>query len=279
MSAGTVAAGPWLRPTALAGFLILGLTAIAAIAAPFAYPAGPWAQVGEPFVVPFSTAALPLGTDSLGRDVAAELLYGARVSLSVGVIATLASVALGVLIGAVAGYVRGWTDDVLMRFTEIFQTIPSFIFVIVLVVILQPSLATITAAIAIASWPPVARLVRGEFLALAHREFVQSCRLIGLSPMRIIFTEILPNCLSPIIVIASIMVATAVLTEAGLSFLGLGDPNVMSWGAMVAQGRPVIRSATYLSFLPGLCILFVVMAINFVSEALSDYLNPRARPR
>jgi peptide/nickel transport system permease protein len=277
MSAGLTSFRPWRRLPAILGCLILALTVLAAIFASALYPEGPWPRVGDPYSPPFASLATPLGTDGLGRDVVVGLLYGARVSLTVGLVATFGAVLFGVIVGAVAGYVRGWVDDCLMRFTEIFQTIPTFIFVIVLIVILQPSLATMIGAIAIASWPPVARLVRGEFLTLGGREFVASCRLIGLSPVRIIFMEILPNCLPPIIVIGSVMVATAVLTEAGLAFLGLGDPNVMSWGAMVAGGRPVIRSAAYLSILPGLCILSVVMAINFVSEAFNDSMNPRLR--
>lgn len=270
---------PWLRVPSLLGLAILLATLAAALIAPFLYPQGPWPQIADPYTPPFENPLVPFGTDSLGRNVLAGLLYGARVSLSVGVIATCAAVIVGLVIGAIAGYLRGWVDDLLMRFTEVFQTIPSFIFVIVLVVILQPSIATITTAIAIVSWPPVARLVRGEFLSLGGREFVQSCRVIGVHPVRIIFFEILPNCLSPVIVIASVMVATAVLTEAGRSFLGLGDPNVISWGAMVAGGRPVIRTATYLSVIPGIAILLVVMAINLVGEALNDALNPRLRRR
>jgi peptide/nickel transport system permease protein len=279
MSLAIAPARPWRRIPALIGCAVLLLTVVGAVFASVIYPEGPWPRAGDPYSPPFTIASLPLGTDGLGRDVMAGLFYGARVSLTVGLVATFAAVAFGVIVGAVAGYARGWVDDCLMRFTEIFQTIPTFIFVIVLIVILQPSLVTMIAAIAIASWPPVARLVRGEFLALGGREFVESCRLIGVSPIRIIFFEILPNCLSSIIVIGSVMVATAVLTEAGVAFLGLGDPNVMSWGAMVAGGRPVIRSSAYLSILPGLCILLVVMAINFVSEALNDSLNPRLRTR
>jgi peptide/nickel transport system permease protein len=245
--------------------------------ASFLYPAGPWPSVGDPLIAPFTSRLVPLGTDTLGRDVAAELVHGARVSLIVGLVATGAALLIGVTIGAIAGYAGRWADDALMRFTELFQAVPSFILLIVLVVLLGPSLVTIIIGIAVVSWPPIARLVRGEFLSLSSREFVQSCRVLGVPPARIVFLEILPNCAAPIIVTGSIMVASAILLEAGLSFLGLGDPNVISWGAMVATGRPLLRSATYLSILPGLAILFTVLAINLFGEALTEALSRRER--
>lgn len=267
------------RPVMLLGIALLGVILLAAISAGFIWPQGPWVQVADPLIAPFSRSDLPLGTDALGRDVLAMLVYGARVSVLIGLASTAAAVLLGILIGAIAGYTRGLFDDLLMRFTEIFQTIPSFMFVIVLMVIFNPTIYTITLAIAIVSWPPVARLVRGEFLTLSTREFVLSCRLIGMRPARIIFTEILPNCLSSVVVIASVMVASAVLIEAGLSFLGLGDPNIVSWGGMVAQGKPMLRSAAYLSIIPGLAIFVLVLCINIVGEGVNDRLNPRLRRR
>ena len=265
------------RPVLAAGILILLLIALAAAAAGLIWPAGPWVKVADPYTAPFVLPGLPFGTDGLGRDVAAMLAYGARVSMVVGLTSTAAATVIGILVGAVSGYARGWIDDVLMRFTEIFQTIPSFVFIIVLVVIFAPTIFTITLAIAIVSWPPVARLIRAEFLSLGTREFVQSCRLIGMKPARIVFTEILPNCLSSVIVVSSVMVATAVLIEAGLSFLGLGDPNLASWGGMVAEGKPVIRVSPYLSIVPGFAIFLLVLAINVVGEGLNDRLNPRRR--
>ncbi len=267
------------RPATLCGVLILLTIISAALSAGFIWPEGPWIQVAEPLIEPFNRSDVVLGTDALGRDILAMLVYGARVSVLIGLASTTAAVLLGVVIGAVAGYTRGWFDDALMRFTEIFQTIPSFMFVIVLMVILTPTIYTITLAIAIVSWPPVARLVRGEFMTLSTREFVLSCRLIGMHPSRIIFTEILPNCLSSVVVISSVMVASAVLIEAGLSFLGLGDPNIVSWGGMVAQAKPMLRSAAYLSIIPGLAIFMLVLSINIVGEGVNDRLNPRLRGR
>ncbi|PWC19504.1 ABC transporter permease [Brenneria corticis] len=267
------------RPIPIIGFMILVLYVIMALSAKLIWPNGPWLQAGAPYTPPFAEAALPFGTDNLGRDVMAMLAYGARISLIIGAASTLAATVIGVVVGATAGYSRQLVDDALMRITEVFQTIPSFIFVIVLVVIFSPSITTITFAIATVSWPPVARLVRAEFISLRSRVFVQSCQSIGMSPLRIAAGEILPNCFSSVIVMSSVMVATAVLIEAGLSFLGLGDPNMPSWGGMVSTGRPVIRTAPYLTVIPGLAIFLMVLAINVVGEGLNDHLNPRLRNR
>ena len=180
---------------------------------------------------------------------------------------------------AAAGYYGGRTDDILMRITEVFQTIPSFVFAILLVAIMKPSIDSIVVAITVVSWPGVARLVRGEFLALKNREFVQACHTLGMSDRRIMLAEILPNCLSPIIVIGSLMVATAILIESGLAFLGLGDPNIMSWGFQIGAGRTMLRSAWWICTFPGIAILITVLAINLVGEGLNDALNPRLRER
>ncbi|MDX5378007.1 MAG: ABC transporter permease, partial [Halomonas sp.] len=220
------------------------------------------------------------GTDTMGRDVAAGLMHGAWVSLLIGLISTSVALLIGVPLGAVAGYYGGLIDDALMRFTEFFQTIPNFALAIVLVAIMQPSVASIVLAIAIVSWPPVARLVRAEFMSLRHREYVEAARLVGQTNGTIILKQILPNTLSPIIVLASLMVATAILLESALSFLGLGDPNVMSWGYMIGAARTVIRQAWWLSFFPGVAILLTVLALNLVGEGLDDALNPKlARER
>ena len=178
-------------------------------------------------------------------------------------------------IGAAAGYFGGIVDDALMRFTEFFQTIPSFALAIVLLAIFQPSLFYVILAIAIVSWPPVARLVRGEVLSLRSREYVEAALLSGQGTLQIILRQILPNALPPIIVLASLMVATAILLESSLSFLGLGDPNVMSWGYMIGTARTVIRTAWWLSFIPGIAILLTVLAMNLIGEGLNDALNPR----
>jgi peptide/nickel transport system permease protein len=266
------------RPAVL-GLLLLLLVVLVAAIGPILFPQDPWALAGRPFVWPGVDMAHPLGTDMLGRDVLAGIIHGAYVSLMIGITATAMALSLGVALGAIAGYFGGWVDDLLMRITEVFQTMPHFIFVVVLVAIFQPAATTIVLAIAAVAWPGIARLLRAEFLSLRSREFVQSCVVVGMGELRIIFTQILPNCMAPVIVMASIMVASAILIEAGLAFLGLGDPNVMSWGTMIGNGREALRTAWYLSAIPGIAILLTVLAINLVGEGLNDALNPRLRVR
>jgi peptide/nickel transport system permease protein len=260
---------------ALVGLLIMLVVIVVAVLAPVLYPESPWQMVQRPFLKPFEVDGFWLGTDTLGRDVAAGLAHGARVSLIVGLISTVFALAIGVPLGAAAGYFGGLVDDALMRFTEFFQTIPSFALAIVLVAIFEPSLTSIVAAIAVVSWPPVARLVRAEVMSLKKREFVEAARLAGMSNAAILVRQILPNAMSPIIVMASLMVATAILLESSLAFLGLGDPNIMSWGYMIGAARTVIRTAWWLSFFPGVAILLTVLALNLIGEGLNDALNPR----
>jgi len=264
--------------TAVLGLGILFTILFMAATAHLFYPEDPFRLVGRPLSGPFENGFL-LGSDSLGRDVASGIVHGAKTSLLIGLIATLVSIFIGIFFGAFAGYFGGCVDDLLMRITEIFQTIPSFIFSILLVAIMKPSIFSIVIAIAVVSWPGVARLVRGEFLSLKNREFVQACHTIGMSDLRVMLREILPNCLSPIIVIGSLMVATAILIESGLAFLGLGDPNIMSWGFQIGAGRTMLRSAWWVCTFPGIAILITVLAINLIGEGLNDALNPRLKER
>ena len=259
---------------AMVGVVLLFAVIVIALIAPILYPGGPWQMVQRPFLVPFTMDAYPFGTDTLGRNVAAQLAYGAQVSLLVGLVSTLVALLIGVPLGAVAGFYGGLADEGAMRFTEFFQTIPNFALAIVLVAIFQPNLTSIILAIAIVSWPPVARLVRAEVMSVRKREFVDAATLAGLSKPRILITQVLPNTVSPIIVMASLMVATAILLESSLSFLGLGDPNAMSWGYMIGAARTVIRSAWWLSFFPGVAIIITVLALNLIGEGLNDALNP-----
>ena len=260
---------------AIFGLAILVLVVIAAALAPVLFPESPWRMVQRPFLPPFQQDGFLLGTDALGRNVLSGLFHGAYVSLLVGLVSTIVALSIGIPVGAMAGYFGGRADDALMRFTEFFQTIPSFALAIVLLAIFQPSLTFVIIAIAIVSWPPVARLVRGEVLSLRTREFVEAATLSGLGHLQIILRHILPNALPPIIVLASLMVAQAILLESALSFLGLGDPNIMSWGYMIGAARTVIRTAWWLSFLPGMAILLTVLALNLIGEGLNDALNPR----
>jgi peptide/nickel transport system permease protein len=258
---------------AVGGVAVLVLVGLIAALAGWFFPYSPWDMQGAPFQPPGDPGFL-LGSDSLGRDVAAGIAYGARVSLLIGGISTVVGLLFGVTLGAIAGYAGGALDDVIMRFTEFFQTVPSFVLAIVLVAIFSPSLSSIVAAIAIVSWPPVTRVIRAEFLSLRSREFVQAAHVLGRSHTAIVFREILPNALAPLIVLASLMVANAILLESGLSFLGLGDPNLMSWGFMIGAGRSVIRLAWWMSVFPGLAIFLTVLALNLIGEGLGDALNP-----
>jgi len=262
------------RPAVL-GLVILLSVVACALLAPAIHPASPFSLSGQPFQAPFGQYLF--GTDQLGRDLAAALLYGARTTLLIGLVATAIAVLVGVTIGGLAGYYGGHVDSWLMRLTEIFQTIPFFLFAILLLAVLTPSIANVIIAIAVVSWPPMARLVRGEFMAMRDREFVLACISMGMSHTRIILRHILPNTLSSIIVTASLMVATAILIESSLSFLGLSDPNVMSWGFIIGAGRTAIRSAWWVCAIPGIAILLTVMSINLVGEGLNDALNPRLR--
>lgn len=260
---------------ALIGLVILLAVIAFALLAPSLYPTSPWRMVGRPFMAPFALERFPLGTDTLGRDIASGMVHGARVSLMIGVVSTLVALLIGVPLGAVAGYAGGFVDDALMRFTEFFQTIPSFALAIVVVAILQPALGSIVLAIGVVSWPPVARLVRGEVLSLRTREYVQAAVTIGQSTPRIIFSQVLPNTVAPIIVMGSLMIGSAILLESSLSFLGLGDPNLMSWGYMVGAGRTRLIDAWWISFFPGIAIFLTVLALNLAGEGLNDALNPR----
>ena len=261
------------NPRVLGGLAWLGLVVLVAAAAPLLAAYHPFEIVAQPFLTP--SVEHPFGTDSLGRSIWAGLVHGARTTLVIAILATLASVAFGTLVGAVAGYFGGFVDDGLMRLTEFFQTIPSFIFAIVLVAILTPSATSLIVAIAVVSWPPIARVVRGEVLTIKAREYVQAAVLVGQDDMAILFRQVLPNTLSPLIVTGSLLVATAILIESALSFLGLGAPNLMSWGFMVGAGRSFLRDAWWLVTIPGVAILLTVLSINLVGEGLNDALNPR----
>lgn len=262
------------RPAGIVGLILLaGVCAIAALA-PVLYPGSPWNMAGMPFARP-GEAGMVLGSDTMGRDIAAGVMHGARVSLLIGIAATAAALVIGVSIGAVAGFAGGGIETLLVRVTEIFQTIPNFVLAILLVAIMTPSIGTIILGIGLVSWPPLARLTRAQVKSVAQREFVQAARCQGQSGLSVLLRHVLPNAISPIIVTGSLTVAAAILIEAALSFMGLGDPNHMSWGYMVGAGRTVIRQAWWMSVFPGLAILVTVVAINLVGEALNDALNPR----
>lgn len=267
------------KPSAVLGFALLAAIVAMAASAGILYPDDPLDMVAQPFLWPGEDAAYPLGTDMLGRDIASGIFHGARVSLLIGAVATAVSLVIGITTGALAGYYGGRLDAALMRITELFQTIPPFLFALAIVAILQPSMPTITVAIGITAWPALARLVRAEVLRMRHGELVAASVSLGASDARIILAHILPNTLAPVIVSASILVASAILTESSLAFLGLGDPNVVSWGGMVGAGREVLRTDWYVATVPGLAIVAAVLALNLLGDGLNDALNPKEARR
>ena len=265
------------NPAALAGSVLLVAIAVLALLSGVLFPGDPMDMVARPLLPPLEDRTFFLGSDSLGRNVAAGLVHGAKVSLMVGVVAAILSLLIGVLVGAVGGYFGGLVDDVLVRLTELVQTVPAFLLVIVIVSIGQPKVTVIVLAIGLASWPMIARLVRAEFRTLREAEFVLAARSQGFGDARIMLQEILPNALPPVIVSVSVLVATAILMESALAFIGLGDPNVVSWGSMIGEGREHLRTAWTLSALPGLAIVVTVLSLNLVGDGLNDALNPRLR--
>jgi len=259
----------------LTGGAILLALIIVALSASVLFPGDPQDMVAQPLLAPGEQAAHPLGTDMLGRDVAAGLAHGAQATLRIGIVSTVFALVVGGLVGVLSGYFGGWVDDVLGKITELFQTVPSIILVIALTVVMGPSIHSMIIAIGAVSWPPIARLARGEVLALRDREFIEACIAVGMPHGRIILHHVIPNIAPPILITISIVVATSILIESGLSFLGLGDPNVTTWGGMIGAGRELIRTEWQLTAIPGVAIMLTVLALNFVAEALSEGQDPR----
>jgi peptide/nickel transport system permease protein len=278
--------GPWREatrlfmrnPSAIAGLVLLGFVLLVAIAGPWVMGADPFEIRAAPLTAPFSEEAI-LGTDYLGRDVLTTLIYGGRATLLVGAIAAILSVSIGITLGAMAGYYGGRVDAVLMRITEFFQVLPALLFAMVVVTLFSPSLVTITLAIGVVSWTGTARLTRAEFMKYRNLEFVRAERSIGASHARIIWQVILPNALPPLIVSATLAIGAAILFEAGLSFLGLGDPNQMSWGLMIGSNRQYIFSGWWAVAFPGAAIFVTVLGVSLIGDGLNDSLNPKLRER
>ncbi|NKC15466.1 MAG: ABC transporter permease subunit [Gammaproteobacteria bacterium] len=263
---------------ALAGLVMLIAIVTVTLVGPYIYPVDPFDIVWAPLSAP-GEEGLWMGTDYLGRDILAGMLHGGRATLAVAVSAASITVLIGISVGALAGFYRGWVDEVLMRITEFFQVLPTLLFAMVLVGLFGASLEMIAIAIGIVSWTSVARLARAEFLKLRELEYVRAARSLGASNSRIIWLVILPNALPPLIVQSALIVGVAILFEAGLSFLGLGDPNVMSWGLMIGSNRESIFDAWWGVTFPGLIIFLTVLSISLIGDGLNDALNPKLRER
>lgn len=266
------------NPAAVAGALMLVLIVAIAVFGPLVYDADPFAITAMPMSPPFSQDAL-LGTDYLGRDILTGLVYGGRATLAVGAIAALLSVLIGVTVGAFAGYFGGAVDELLMRFTELFQVLPALLFAMVLVTLFTPSLVTVAFAIGMSTWTSTARLARAEFLKLKQLEFVTAERAIGAGNMRLVWKVILPNAFPPLVVSGTLSVGAAILFAAGLSFLGLTDPNTMSWGLMIGSSRQYILSSWWAVTFPGIAIFLTVLSVTLIGDGLNDALNPKLRER
>lgn len=262
-------------PAAVVGCVLVLALLVMGLTAPVLFPADPLGLAGRPLQWPGANPRFPLGTDPSGRDIAAQLFHGARISLLIGFVATSIAVAIGIAIGSISGFYGGWVDTVLMRVTEAFQTLPNFLLLLVLVAVFGSTIETVVIAIGIVSWPPVARLTRAEFMTLRTREFVQASRVQGLGDVHQILREVLPNALPPVIVYASVVMAVAILLESALAFLQLSDPNVSSWGNLIGLGRNVLRTEWYVSAIPGVAILLTILGVSLVGQGLNDALNPR----
>jgi len=264
------------NPLSKAGFIIIVAVFLLAMFAPLIAPYDP-DDINVKAILLAPSGQHWMGTDGLGRDVLSRMLHGGRISLLVGLVAVGISTAIGILLGAVAGYYRGWVDTFIMRLVDIMLSIPSFFLILAVIAFLTPSIVNVMIVIGLTSWMGVTRLVRAEFLSLHGREFVMASRTLGANDARLIFTHLLPNSLTPIIVSSVLGVAGAVLMESGLSFLGLGvQAPQASWGNILSDGKDYIQFAWWLSLFPGLAILITVLGYNLLGEGLRDALDPRS---
>ena len=264
--------------SAVTGLIILIGIAVMGFIGPLFYPTDPFDMVWMPFSPPGADGFL-LGTDYLVRDILSQIINGARVSIAIGFSAALVSCFIGVGIGSFAGFYGGWVEEILMRITEFFQVLPTLLFAMVIVALFGSSVLSITLAIGAVSWASVARITRSEFLRIKELDFVLASRSSGSNNMALIFRVILPNAAAPIIVQSALLVGAAITFEAGLAFLGLSDPNVISWGQVIGSNRVYILDATYTVTFPGIAIFITVLAISLVGDGLNDALNPKLRSR
>jgi peptide/nickel transport system permease protein len=272
--------------TAVAGLILIVALYLVALVTPLIAPHAPNEQydlVTQRFLPPGSAGpdgapGFLLGTDHFARDILSRLLYGARISLTIGFVAVGISVTIGTLIGAVAGYFGGVVDGLIMRFVDMVISFPRLVLLITIIAIFEPTIFLIVAVLGLTLWPGTARIVRGEVLSLREREFVQAADALGYPKRRIILRHLIPNALAPVIVAATLGIGNTIVLEAGLSFLGLGvQPPTASWGQMVDSGRNDLLNAWWLSTFPGLAIVFTVLSFNLVGDGLRDALDPKLR--
>lgn len=264
------------RPAVAGGLIVLSVFLIALLA-PMLSPYDP-AYIDVDKILMGPTHAHPLGTDDLGRDVLSRMIWGSRISLLVGFVAVGISILIGTLIGAAAGYYAGWLDDVLMQLVDIMLSVPTFFLILAVIAFVGPNIWNVMIIIGVTSWMGVARLVRGQFLALNEKDYVTAARALGAKDGRMIFFHILPNAMSPVYVSAILGIAGAILVESSLSFLGLGvQPPTPSWGNIITSGKDLIDIAWWLTLFPGLAILLTVLGYNLLGEGLQDALNPRLK--
>ncbi len=264
---------------AVIGLAMFAFIILMTIFGPSIYGTEAGKMIARPFSPPGDPLAPRLGTDYLGRDILAGIIGGGRTTLVVGAVAASMSMSIGLVVGSLAGYYGRWIDSALMRLTEIFQVLPALLFAMVLVTLLEPSARTVALAIGLVSWPAAARLTRAEFLRVREMEFVKAARAIGCGDIRIMLRTILPNAMPPLLVATTLTVGIAILFEAGLAFLGLGDTSTISWGSMIGNNKGYILEAWWTVTFPGFAIFFTVLSISLIGDGLQDAFNPKLRGR
>lgn len=255
----------------MVGFTLVATTILLALLAPLIAIADPFALVAPPLSAP--SLAHPMGSDAIGRDLFSGVLHGARTSLSIASAVTLLAFTCGAAVGMTAGYRGGWLDDVLMRVTELFQVLPRFFFVVVAIALFGPGVDRVVLALGLTSWPVLARVMRGEVIALRELEFIVAAQAAGSSGPRLVWRQLLPNVLPAAAVLLGLLFGQVLLVEASLGFLGLGDPNTLSWGVLAGQAQGFLRVAWWLSLFPGLAIAIAVLGVNLLADAWAGALG------
>ncbi|MBX3144271.1 MAG: ABC transporter permease [Trueperaceae bacterium] len=261
--------------TGMFGAVVVALLVLTALLAPVLAPHDPFTTSRNALLPPLANPDYPLGTNHLGRDILSMVLWGSRVSLIVGLAAAATATIIGVLVGALSGFAGGWIDELLMRITEFFQIIPRFVLALIVVALFGSGLLNLILVIGVLSWPQTARLVRSQYLSHKTLPYVDAGRALGMRSARLIFIQILPNVMAPVMVVASLDVAQAILLEASLGFFGLGDPNQVSWGGMLNTAQGYMQRAWWMSVFPGIAISLAVLGFNLLGDGLTEAADPR----